>query len=237
MKNQVQVVVRLWAMLAVVLGLVIPAYAQTQAYQAIDGVSPQPLEQDAGIGSPAELEAFIDGVMNAQMRAQQTVGGVVAVVKDGEIILAKGYGYADREAGVAMDPEKTLLRPGSVSKLFTWTALMQLVEAGQVSLDADVNQYISQFQIPETFPGQPITLRNLFTHSAGLEDGWAGFLIVDSEDRLLSPVEALKTYMPARVRAPASGDFNNAQMASYSNWATELAGLIVSNVSGLSFNQ
>ncbi len=213
------------------------AQAQAQAYQPIEGVSPQPLEQAAGITSRADLEAFIDGVMNAQMLAQQTVGGVVAVVKDGQVLLAKGYGYADREAGVAMDAERTLVRPGSVSKLFTWTALMQLVEAGAVSLDADVNQYISQFQIPDTFAGQPITVRNLFTHSAGLEDGAVGFLIVDSEERLLAPADALTRYMPARVRPPASGDFNNGDMASYSNWATELAGLIVSNVSGLEFNQ
>lgn len=213
-----------------------PSLATADSYRTIDGASPVPLQEQAGLRSPEELEAFIDGIMTAQMRAQKAIGGMVSVIKDGQVFFAKGYGYADADKTVPVDAARTLFRPGSVAKLFTWTALMQLVEQGHVELDADVNQYISQFQIADTFPGQPITVRNLFTHSAGLEDGSVGFLILDSEERLLSPVEALKRYMPQRVRPPAGGDFTNGNMASYSNWATELAGLIISNVSGQSFN-
>ena len=218
------------------LAFALSSLAGTDAYQTIPGVSPQPEQTSVGPQDPAELEAFIDGVMTAQMRAQQAVGGMVVIVKDGAILLAKGYGDADRENGRAVDPYTTLFRPGSVGKLFTWTALMQLVEQGKVSLDADVNTYLTQLSVPDTYPGQPVTVRNLMTHSAGFEDGSVGYLILDSDARLLDPVEALIRYMPQRVRAPAGGDFNNGDMASYSNWGTELAGLIIANVSGLSYN-
>ena len=224
------------ASLLVASAVPVNAPASATAYQTIDGVSPVPLVDQAGLGSREELEAFMDGVMAAQMKAQAAVGGTVVVVKDGEIYLAKGYGHADRDQQIPFDAATTLLRTGSVAKLLTWTALMQLVEQGKVDLDADVNAYISPVQVPDTFPGQPITLRNLFTHSGGLEDGAIGFLILDGPERLLEPVDALQRHQPARVRPPAGGDFSNGDMASYSNWGTELAGLIISNVSGMPFN-
>jgi hypothetical protein len=108
--------------------------------------------------SRADLEAFLDGVIASQMRSHQIASVTLSVVKDGELFFAKGYGYADREARLPVDAERTLFRPGSISKLFTWTAVMQLVERGKIDLDADVNQYLSDFQIPDTFP-EPITYR------------------------------------------------------------------------------
>src|SRR4029453_4076354 len=92
--------------------------------------------------SPAEMEAFIDGFMQSQMRAGPVAGATVAVVKDGALFFSKGYGFADVEKRAPVDPAKTLFRPGSVSKLFTWTAVMQLVEAGKLDLDKDVNTYL-----------------------------------------------------------------------------------------------
>ena len=83
----------------------------------------------------------------------------------GRFLLPKGYGYADVKARKPVDPEDTLFRAGSVSKLFTWTAVMQLVEQGKLDLDADVNTYLD-FKIPPR-DGKPITLRNLMTHSPG----------------------------------------------------------------------
>ena len=186
------------ASLLVASAVPVNAPASATAYQTIDGVSPVPLVDQAGLGSREELEAFMDGVMAAQMKAQAAVGGTVVVVKDGEIYLAKGYGHADRDQQIPFDAATTLLRTGSVAKLLTWTALMQLVEQGKVDLDADVNAYISPVQVPDTFPGQPITLRNLFTHSGGLEDGAIGFLILDGPERLLEPVDALQRHQPAR---------------------------------------
>jgi CubicO group peptidase (beta-lactamase class C family) len=205
-------------------------------YKTIPGVSPEPIKEGAGLKSKEDLEAFLDGVMTAHLRAQHIAGATVSVVKDGKLFFAKGYGYADVEKKIPVDPATTLFRPGSISKTFTWTALMQLVEQGKVKLDADVNTYLTQFKLPDTYPGKPITIKNLLTHTEGLEDGGLGYLIVKDPARMESPVDALAKHIPARVREPASGDFTNGDMASYSNWGTSLAGLIVANVSGMPFD-
>src|SRR5437016_6406382 len=90
------------------------------------------------------------------------------VVRDGKIFFAKGYGYADYEKKIPVSPENTLFRPGSISKLFTWTSVMQQVEQGKLDLDRDVNAYLD-FKIPPAF-GRPITLRDIMTHRPGLEE-------------------------------------------------------------------
>ena len=94
-----------------------------------------------------DLEAWLDGLMPYALERGNVAGAVVVVVKDGQILLEKGYGYADVDTKEPVDPETTLFRPGSVSKLFTWTAVMQLVEQGKLDLDGDVNQYLD-FKIP-----------------------------------------------------------------------------------------
>src|SRR5512146_1339744 len=121
-----------------------------------------------GPSDPAEVEAFMGGLMMAEMNEKHVPGAIVAVVKDGKVLFSKGYGYADLEARTPVDPEKTLFRPGSVSKLFVWTSVMQLVEQGKLSLDADINEYLD-FKIPATYP-EPITLKNLMSHTPGFED-------------------------------------------------------------------
>jgi len=100
---------------------------------------------------PAELEAFFDGVITSQMAAAHIPGVTIAVVAEGDIVLSKGYGYADLEDTIPVDAATTLFRAGSVSKLFTWTAVMQLVEQGKLDLDADINGYLD-FEIPATYP-------------------------------------------------------------------------------------
>ena len=212
-----------------------PALSPALQYQAIPGVTPEPIAERAGLKSREDLENFLDGVIGAQMRAQHAAGVMVAVVKDGQLLLAKGYGYADVDKKIPVDAAKTLFRPGSVSKLFTWTALMQLIEQGKVKLDGDVNQYVTQFKVPDTYAGQPITVRNLFTHTEGMEDNGLGFLITKDATSLAHPAEVLAAHIPARVRPPAGGDWTNGDMSSYSNWGTALAGLIVANVSGMSY--
>jgi CubicO group peptidase (beta-lactamase class C family) len=179
--------------------------------------------------SRADLEAFLDGVIAAQMRSHQIASVTLSVVKDGELFFAKGYGYADREARRPVDAERTLFRPGSISKLFTWTAVMQLVERGKIDLDADVNQYLSDFQIPDTFP-EPITMKHLMTHTPGFEDGALGYLLIKSASDLVPLSESLAAHVPRRVRPPST-------YSSYSNYGAALAGLIVANVSGMSFEE
>ena len=87
----------------------------------------------------ADVDAWLDGFMPNALRQGDIAGAVVVVVKDGAVVSQKGYGFADVAAHKPVDPETTLFRPGSTSKLFTWTAVMQLVEQGKLDLDTDVN--------------------------------------------------------------------------------------------------
>ena len=100
--------------------------------------------------SQSDLEAFLDGIMPQQLAREDLAGAVISVVKDGKVIFAKGYGYADVEKRIPVTADNTLFRPGSISKLFTWTAIMQLVEQGKLDLDRDVNDYLD-FKIPANF--------------------------------------------------------------------------------------
>jgi CubicO group peptidase (beta-lactamase class C family) len=112
-----------------------------------------------------DVGAFLDGLMPSQLQREDIAGATVAVVKDGKVIFAKGYGFSDVDKRTPVTPDTTLFRPGSISKLFTWTSVMQLSEQGKVDLDKDVNEYID-FKIPPAY-GKPITLKNIMTHTAG----------------------------------------------------------------------
>jgi CubicO group peptidase (beta-lactamase class C family) len=180
-----------------------------------------------GPSDPAELEAFLDELIGKQMKEHHIAGAAISVVKDGELFFAKGYGYADLENGIPVDPEQTVFRIGSVGKLFTWTAVMQLAEQGRLDLDTDINAYLD-FRIPDTYP-EPVTLRHLLAHTAGFEDLYFETLTLDAAD-LLPVGEWLASHMPARVRPP--GD-----CTAYSNYGTEMAGYIVARVSGQPYEQ
>lgn len=183
-----------------------------------------------GPTDPKELEAFMDGAVNAELRAHHIPGATVAVVKDGRIIFEKGYGYADILRRKPVVANQTLFRIGSVSKLFVWTAVMQLAERGKLDLDADVNIYLKGFQIPATYP-QPITLKNLMTHTPGFEDlASGGRLFVRNASDVMPLGEYLKDKMPARVRPPG-------EITAYSNYGTALAGYIVEQASGMPFDR
>ncbi|RPI35060.1 MAG: class A beta-lactamase-related serine hydrolase [Chloroflexota bacterium] len=205
--------------LIILAALILPLPATSQAGEALSR------GQQAELDDPQELEAFVDGLVAALMDAFHVPGMTVAVVKDGRIFFAKGYGYSDLENRVPVSAEETLFRPGSVSKLFTWTAVMQLVEAGKLDLDADVNSYLD-FQIPATYP-QPVTLRNLLTHTGGFEDQGLG-LFVRTEAELFPLGEGLSKTIPQRVYPPG-------EISSYSNYGAGLAGYIVERVSGAPF--
>ena len=174
----------------------------------------------------ADAEAWLDGLMAYALPRGDIAGGVVVIVKNGEILLQKGYGYSDVAKHAPVDPERTLFRPGSVSKLFTWTAVMQLVEEGKLKLDADVNQYLD-FKIPER-DGKPVTLRNILTHTAGFEEQPKGIMGVE-KDGVPELGPFLKTWVPTRIFGPG-------ETPAYSNYATALAGYIVARASGMSFD-
>lgn len=208
--------------------------AASLEYQTIPGVSPEPRVEGAGLKGAAELEAFLDGVMADQLGPQHIAGATLAVIKDGKLFFAKGYGYADVEQQIPVDAAATLFRPGSISKLFTSTAVMQLVEQNKLDLDADVNIYLTQFQIPQTFE-QPVTLRNLLTHTAGFDTALVGTMWRRSAQELLPLAQMLKQHLPARVHPPVT-DFAAVRSVSYCNWCLALAGLIVANVSAMDYD-
>ncbi len=176
---------------------------------------------------PDDLAAFVDGFVLARMRAQQVVGVTLSIVHDGRLVLARGYGHDDLENGRPVDPGRSLFRPGSISKTFTWTAVMQLQEQGLVDLDADIQSYLPDLQIADTFE-QPITLRHLMAHTPGFEESLMGHLFSDDPDAALPLLDYLQRYQPARVRPPG-------ELPAYSNYGVAVAGLIVANVSGLAF--
>ena len=114
------------------------------------------LHPATGPTDPAELEAFMDGSIEAQLEAYHIAGATVAVVKDGAIFFAKGYGYADLKKRKRVQAAETLFRIASISKLFVWTAVMQLVEQGKLDLNTDINTYLTHFKIPNTYDSRCI---------------------------------------------------------------------------------
>jgi CubicO group peptidase (beta-lactamase class C family) len=180
-----------------------------------------------GPTDPAEMEAFFDGEIQPAMDELHIPGVTLVVVRDGEILFTKGYGYADVAAGIPVDPETTIFRIGSVSKLLTWTAVMQLAEQGQLDLDADINTYLD-FEIPATYP-DPITMKHLMSHTAGFE-ALAFEMMVETPEELAPLDEWVRAHIPARVRPVGT-------LTAYSNYGTSLAGYIVACVSGMSYEE
>ena len=198
----------------------VPAPAQSPA------TMPAPSAPVAHALERADLEAWLDGFLPYALERGDVAGAVVSVVKDGEIIFAKGYGYSDVAKRTPVDPDLTLFRPGSVSKLFTWTAVMQLVEAGKLDLDKDVNEYLD-FKLPERSDG-PITLRDILTHTPGFEEK-IKTLIIEDPKAFVDLGTYLKRGTPTRIYKAGS-------TPAYSNYATAVAGYIVERVSGQSFD-
>jgi CubicO group peptidase (beta-lactamase class C family) len=203
-----------------------PTMAQENPVALAGNVTAAPA-QALGPTDPAELEAFLDDLLGKQMEEYHIAGAAVSVVKDGKLFFAKGYGYADVKKGIPVDPAQTIFHIGSNSKVFTWTAVMQLAEQGKLDLDADINTYLD-FHIPDTYP-QPITLKHLMAHTSGIEDRWLDSLVTDASD-LISAREWLIKNFPGRVRPPG-------EAVGYSNYNAMLGGYIVARVSGQPYDQ
>lgn len=195
---------------------------------AAEALTVRHVSTPSSLGDQRELETFLDTVMSRQLADNHIPGAAVSIVRDGRVLLDKGYGYADLQQGKKVQGGNTLFRLGSVSKLFTWTALMQLVEEGKVDLHADINTYLGSFRIPATY-AQPITIENLLTHTAGFEDGTLGQLVPQAQD--LQPLRIwLPRHIPARIFPPGV-------ITAYSDYGAALGGYIVERVSGMPFEQ
>ena len=198
------------------LGALTPSAAQSP--QAAPS-PPAPLTAEA-------LAALIDDIVPAHLSAADIPGATVAVVLGGETVLITGYGVADIEDGRPVDAD-TIFRIGSIGKIVTFTAVMQLVEQGQLDLEADVASYLD-FALPDRLqhhpfrgdPG-PITLGHLLTHTAGFEDARGGYSL--DAAAVPSLAETMRDRMPARIFRPG-------EAVAYSNYGAALAGYIVERV-------
>ncbi len=196
-----------------------------QNYVELNKIDPEhPDPKSPPALTAADVATFFDALIPLHLRRDDIPGAVVAIVKDGQVLFARGYGYADIAAKRPVSADATLFRIASISKLFAWTAVMQLVEQGKLELDRDVNEYLD-FRIPATFP-QPITLRHLMTHTPGFEEVSLKHDMPPSQ--LLSLREYLITRLPRRIFQPG-------ETPAYSNYGSALAGYIVERVSGRTF--
>jgi CubicO group peptidase (beta-lactamase class C family) len=190
---------------------------------AADGVQTAP---DKPLLTHADVDSWLDGFVPYAIDTADVAGAVVVVVKDGAVLTERGYGYSDVAARRPVDPRETLFRPGSTSKLFTWTAVMQLVEQGKIALDRDVNDYLD-FKIAP-YQGQPVTMRTIMTHTAGFEEALSG--LVTEASSVPSLESMAKAWVPKRIFPPGT-------TPAYSNYATMLAGYIVQRISGEPFDE
>lgn len=173
------------------------------------------------LNNPETVQQKMDSIIQVYQSEYKVTGTTYAIVRKDQILAENGMGLANIQSGQAMDAEKTTFMLGSLSKLIVATAVMQLVEKGQLELDEDVNIYLNSVKVP------PLTLRQLLTHTAGFEEKTFGRLRLE-EKNFLSLEEYLKKRMPAQI-------FPAGSLGAYSNHGMALAGLIVQEVSGQLF--
>ncbi len=171
------------------------------------------------------VASVVDPLMAEWISKHKGPGAVVVVATRDATVFAKGYGLSDIAAEKPFTADATLVRPGSISKLFTGIAVMQLVDAGKLDLDRDVNEYID-FAIPTPPDGVPVTLRRLLTHRAGFEEHFKGLFLRGGEPEPLG--RWLANGLPQRI-------FPKGDVEAYSNYGFALAGYIVERASGEAF--
>src|SRR5579859_1410668 len=184
----------------------IPVQAQVPAVPVGPTAAPQRAEGKTAVPGQhaleaSDLESFFDGIVPLQLERSDVAGASVLVMQNGQELLRKGYGYADLKSKKPVDPASTIFRLASISKLFTWVSVMQLVEQGRLDLDTDVNRYLD-FQIRPAF-SQPVTLRNLMTHTGGFEEVIRDIIVTDPKQAV-----ALRDYLirnqPERLFPPGT---------------------------------
>ncbi len=219
---------------AVCLIFLLPLLIQAQVPAVPVGPPAQPQRADGKTAVPgqhaleaSDLESFFDGIVPLQLERSDIAGASVMVMQNGQVLLRKGYGYADLKNKKPVDPAATIFRLASISKLFTWVSVMQLVEQGKLDLDTDVNRYLD-FQIRPAF-SQPVTLRNLMTHTGGFEEEIRDIIVTDPK-QAVTLRDFLIRNQPQRIFPPGT-------IPAYSNYGVGIAGYIVQRVSGQPFEQ
>ena len=211
----------IWFLLSLLL-CVLPAQAAPRTPRAVPEEKASPTLKD-----PRDLGAFVDGFFASHRSSWGGPGAVFVAVADGKVLLARGYGQADLETGRPVDPERTVFRAASVSKVFTALATLQLAADRRLALSDDVNARLRRFKVPATFP-EPVRLVHLLTHTGGFDDRWIGSTAPDGIAEL-DFAKALPALMPARVFPPGT-------VYSYSNFGVALAGAVVESVARRAFS-
>ncbi|MBH5318837.1 serine hydrolase [Paenibacillus sp. GSMTC-2017] len=210
---------RMTAMLLAVAVAVSVAFVPNESIQAAASQGPK----DA-----AEVKKFADAFFNRPDVKKNLVGSAFVVVGDGKVLLNEGYGYADVESKSPVEPNKTMFRMASISKVFTASAVMQLVEEGKIDLDKDVHTYLSDFTIPNKTDSK-LTMRHLLTHSTGFD--YTDILTDSTATTTDYPLKKyLQDYKPTIIREPGSA-------YRYDNLASALQGLIVQEVADKPFEE
>ncbi|MDA1915604.1 beta-lactamase family protein [Bacillus cereus group sp. BcHK140] len=178
--------------------------------------------------NPKDVEVFTNKVIPEKMKKDNAAGVALVVVKDNQILFQKGFGFSDKEKSIPIDPKKTVFRLASISKVFTASAVMQLVEQGKIDLNKDIVNYLGGLKYQNNM-GEPVTMEHLLTHTTGFD-------YVDPRPEDIHYQEndytMLKDYvednMPTVVRKP--GD-----TYTYDNFASMLQGYIVQNLTNTPF--
>lgn len=175
-----------------------------------------------------DLPGHIDGFMSRHIGVS-SLGAAVVVVKDGRVVFSKGYGFADVENGLEVEPGYTVFEYGSVSKLFVYTTIMRLWEQGRIDLDADIRMYLPEGFLKKLKYDEPITMIHIMNHTTGFEDYL--FDVVHPVTRTsLTMEEVLRHRQPAQVYEPG-------RVSSYSNYAVALAAYIAERLTGQRFSE
>lgn len=156
-----------------------------------------------------------------------TAGMAISVFGEDAVIYTDYFGYADREAQIAVD-QNTVMEWGSATKLLVWVSVMQLWEQERIALDADIREYLPEGFLTNLKYDTPITMLNLMNHNAGFQEVYAD-LFVKEQDAIRTLEDSLLAHEPAQIYKPGT-------VTAYSNWGVALAAYIVERVSGESFD-
>lgn len=179
-------------------------------------------------GEYGYLKEHITWLIRKEMSKNNVQGLSIALVDDQQVVWSEGFGFADRAAQTPASGD-TVYRVGSVSKLFTCLAAMQLVEQGRLDLDKPLTSYIPDFSLRSRFSNaKPITLRSIMTHHSGIPSDYLKGMWTQQPQ----PISTL----PALIRDEYAA-FPPNTVLSYSNLAMSLLGLAVQNVSGQEFSR
>ena len=185
-------------------------------------------EELAGDADAAgRLRAFIEDFLPKQMVRRRVPGAAFVFVRDGRVVMSRGFGYADVARGEKFDPDTTVFPVGSLSKPVTATAVMQLWERGAIAMDADVNRYLAPpLRIAPL--QRPVTMHDLLTHTAGFDPVHFG-VAASTPDGVLPLHAYLASHQPARLPP--------GQVIQYSNFGYALAGHVVERAANQPFDR